>query len=210
MASDDSRPRADFSDLVAVMARLRDECPWDRSQTHRSLVTYLVEETGEVVDAIEAGTDDDLVEELGDLLLQVVFHARIAEGEGVFNIDEVVGGIVAKLVTRHPYVFSDEDVPEDLDAAWEARKAAAKGRTSSLDGIAHSLSSVARSAKVISRARSRGVDVELPEEPITAEQTGDELLTLIARAQASGVDADQALRDQLRRLESDIRDAEGH
>lgn len=210
MASDDSRPRADFSDLVAVMARLRDECPWDRSQTHRSLVTYLVEETGEVVDAIEAGTDDDLVEELGDLLLQVVFHARIAEEEGVFNIDEVVGGIVAKLVTRHPYVFSDEDVPEDLDAAWEARKAAAKGRTSSLDGIAHSLSSVARSAKVISRARSRGVDVELPEEPITAEQTGDELLTLIARAQASGVDADQALRDRLRRLESDIRDAEGH
>ena len=210
MASDDSRPRADFSDLVAVMARLRDECPWDHSQTHRSLVTYLVEETGEVVDAIEAGTDDDLVEELGDLLLQVVFHARIAEGEGVFNIDEVVGGIVAKLVTRHPYVFSDEDVPEDLDAAWEARKAAAKGRTSSLDGIAHSLSSVARSAKVISRARSRGVDVELPEEPITAEQTGDELLTLIARAQASGVDADQALRDRLRRLESDIRDAEGH
>ena len=210
MASDDSRPRADFSDLVAVMARLRDECPWDRSQTHRSLVTYLVEDTGEVVDAIEAGTDDDLVEELGDLLLQVVFHARIAEGEGVFNIDEVVGGIVAKLVTRHPYVFSDEDVPEDLDAAWEARKAAAKGRTSSLDGIAHSLSSVARSAKVISRARSRGVDVELPEEPITAEQTGDELLTLIARAQASGVDADQALRDRLRRLESDIRDAEGH
>ena len=210
MASDDSRPRADFSDLVAVMARLRDECPWDRSQTHRSLVTYLVEETGEVVDAIEAGTDDDLVEELGDLLLQVVFHARIAEGEGVFNIDEVVGRIVAKLVTRHPYVFSDEDVPEDLDAAWEARKAAAKGRTSSLDGIAHSLSSVARSAKVISRARSRGVDVELPEEPITAEQTGDELLTLIARAQASGVDADQALRDRLRRLESDIRDAEGH
>ena len=210
MASDDSRPRADFSDLVAVMARLRDECPWDRSQTHRSLVTYLVEETGEVVDAIEAGTDDDLVEELGDLLLQVVFHARIAEEEGVFNIDEVVGGIVAKLVTRHPYVFSDEDVPEDLHAAWEARKAAAKGRTSSLDGIAHSLSSVARSAKVISRARNRGVDVELPEEPITAEQTGDELLTLIARAQASGVDADQALRDQLRRLESDIRDAEGH
>ncbi|QQY14184.1 MazG family protein [Cutibacterium avidum] len=210
MASDDSRPRADFSDLVAVMARLRDECPWDRSQTHRSLVTYLVEETGEVVDAIEAGTDDDLVEELGDLLLQVVFHARIAEEEGVFNIDEVVGGIVAKLVTRHPYVFSDEDVPEDLDAAWEARKAAAKGRISSLDGIAHSLSSVARSAKVISRARSRGVDVELPEKPITAEQTGDELLTLIARAQASGVDADQALRDQLRRLESDIRDAEGN
>ncbi|WCC80396.1 MazG family protein [Cutibacterium equinum] len=210
MASQDSRPKADFADLVAVMARLRDECPWDRSQTHRSLVTYLIEETGEVVDAIEAGTDDDLVEELGDLLLQVVFHARIAEEEGVSDIAEVIGGIVTKLVARHPYVFSDEEVPDDLDAAWEARKAVAKGRTSSLDGIAHSLSSVARSAKVISRARSRGVDVELPDDPITAEETGDELLSLIARAHASGVDADQALRDRLRRLEGDIRDAERH
>lgn len=79
MAAEYARPRAEFSELVEVMARLRDECPWDRSQTHRSLVTYLVEETGEVIDAIEAGTDDDLVEELGDLLLQVVFHSRIGE-----------------------------------------------------------------------------------------------------------------------------------
>ena len=134
MAAEYARPRAEFSELVEVMARLRDECPWDRSQTHRSLVTYLVEETGEVIDAIEAGTDDDLVEELGDLLLQVVFHSRIGEQGGRFDINEVVGGIVAKLVARHPYVFSDEEVPEDLDAAWEARKAAAKGRTSSLDG----------------------------------------------------------------------------
>ena len=198
MAAEYARPRAEFSDLVEVMARLRDECPWDRSQTHRSLVTYLVEETGEVIDAIEAGTDDDLVEELGDLLLQ----------GGRFDINEVVGGIVAKLVARHPYVFSDEEVPEDLDAAWEARKAAAKGRTSSLDGIAYSLSSVARSAKVISRARTRGVGVKLADEPITAAETGDQLVTLIARAQASGVDADQALRDRLRDLEDEIRKAE--
>ena len=122
--------------------------------------------------------------------------------------NEVVGGIVAKLVARHPYVFSDEEVPEDLDAAWEARKAAAKGRTSSLDGIAYSLSSVARSAKVISRARTRGVGVKLADEPITAAETGDQLVTLIARAQASGVDADQALRDRLRDLEDEIRKAE--
>ena len=198
MAAEYARPRAEFSELVEVMARLRDECPWDRSQTHRSLVTYLVEETGEVIDAIEAGTDDDLVEELGDLLLQVVFHSRIGEQGGRFDINEVVGGIVAKLVARHPYVFSDE----------EARKAAAKGRTSSLDGIAYSLSSVARSAKVISRARTRGVGVKLADEPITAAETGDQLVTLIARAQASGVDADQALRDRLRDLEDEIRKAE--
>mgnify|MGYP002722370222 FL=1 len=140
MAIEHARPKASFSDLVKVMAKLREECLWDRSQTHRSLVTYLVEEMGEVIDAIEAGTDDDLVEELGDLLLQVVFHSRIGEQEGRFDINDVVGGIVAKLVARHPYVFSDEEVPEDLDAAWEARKAVAKGRTSSLDGIAHSLS----------------------------------------------------------------------
>lgn len=208
MAAEYARPRAEFSELVEVMARLRDECPWDRSQTHRSLVTYLVEETGEVIDAIEAGTDDDLVEELGDLLLQVVFHSRIGEQGGRFDINEVVGGIVAKLVARHPYVFSDEEVPEDLDAAWEARKAAAKGRTSSLDGIAYSLSSVARSAKVISRAHTRGVGVKLADEPITAAETGDQLVTLIARAQASGVDADQALRDRLRDLEDEIRKAE--
>ncbi|MSS45207.1 MazG family protein [Cutibacterium sp. WCA-380-WT-3A] len=208
MAVEGDRPRANFSELVTVMARLRDECPWDRSQTHRSLVTYLVEETGEVIDAIEAGTDRDLVEELGDLLLQVVFHSRIGEEEGRFDIDEVVGGIVAKLVARHPYVFSDEEVPDDLDAAWEARKAAAKGRTSSLDGIARSLSSVVRATKVISRARSRGVDVALPDEAMTAEGVGEHMLALIARAQASGVDPDQALRDRLRRLEDEIRDAE--
>ena len=208
MAIEHARPRASFSDLVKVMAKLREECPWDRSQTHRSLVTYLVEETGEVIDAIEAGTDDDLVEELGDLLLQVVFHSRIGEQEGRFDINDVVGGIVAKLVARHPYVFSDEEVPEDLDAAWEARKAVAKGRNSSLDGIAYSLSSVARTSKVISRARTRGVGVELADEPITAEETGDQLLTLIARAQASGIDADQALRDRLRDLEGEIRKAE--
>ena len=208
MAIEHARPKASFSDLVKVMAKLREECLWDRSQTHRSLVTYLVEETGEVIDAIEAGTDDDLVEELGDLLLQVVFQSRIGEQEGRFDINDVVGGIVAKLVARHPYVFSDEELPEDLDAAWEARKAVAKGRTSSLDGIAHSLSSVARTSKVISRARTRGVGVELADEPITAEETGDQLLTLIARAQASGIDADQALRDRLRDLEGEIRKAE--
>ena len=208
MAIEHARPKASFSDLVKVMAKLREECLWDRSQTHRSLVTYLVEEMGEVIDAIEAGTDDDLVEELGDLLLQVVFHSRIGEQEGRFDINDVVGGIVAKLVARHPYVFSDEEVPEDLDAAWEARKAVAKGRTSSLDGIAYSLSSVARTSKVISRARTRGVGVELADEPITAEETGDQLLTLIARAQASGIDADQALRDRLRDLEGEIRKAE--
>ena len=93
--------------LNEVMARLRIECPWDREQTHSSLLTHLIEETYEVVDAVEGGTDDDLREELGDLLLQVYFHARIAENEGRFTIDNVTRGIADKLIRRHPHVFGD-------------------------------------------------------------------------------------------------------
>lgn len=201
------RPQASFDELVAVMARTRRDCPWDASQTHRSLVTHLIEETGELVDALEAGSDDDVVEELGDLLLQVVFHSQIGAEQGRFDIAEVIGGIVTKLVRRHPHVFAEEQVPDDMDATWEQRKAAEKGRTSSLDGIAQSLSNIARATKVVSRARSHQVPVDLPDEPIGTE-VGEQILTLVARAQASGVDADQATREALRRLEGRIAAAE--
>lgn len=195
--------------LAEVMTRLRVECPWDAKQTHRSLVRYLVEETGEVVDAIEAGTDADLQEELGDLLLQVYFHAEIARTEGRFDIDDVARGITDKLVERHPYVFSDDEVPDDLNATWEERKRREKGRTSSLDGIPHQVSAMTRAAKVVSRARSHRVPVELADEPITAEEIGAEALTLVERAHASGVDPEQALRDALRELEASVQAAEG-
>ena len=195
--------------LAEVMTRLRVECPWDAKQTHRSLVRYLVEETGEVVDAIEAGTDADLQEELGDLLLQVYFHAEIARTEGRFDIDDVARGITDKLVERHPYVFSDDEVPDDLNATWEEGKRREKGRTSSLDGIPHQVSAMTRAAKVVSRARSHRVPVELADEPITAEEIGAEALTLVERAHASGVDPEQALRDALRELEASVQAAEG-
>ncbi len=195
--------------LAEVMTRLRVECPWDAKQTHRSLVRYLVEETGEVVDAIEAGTDADLQEELGDLLLQVYFHTEIARTEGRFDIDDVARGITDKLVERHPYVFSDDEVPDDLNATWEERKRREKGRTSSLDGIPHQVSAMTRAAKVVSRARSHRVPVELADEPITAEEIGAEALTLVERAHASGVDPEQALRDALRELEASVQAAEG-
>lgn len=195
--------------LAEVMTRLRVECPWDAEQTHRSLVRYLVEETGEVVDAIEVGADTDLREELGDLLLQVYFHAEIARTEGRFDIDDVARGITDKLVDRHPYVFSDDEVPDDLNATWEERKRRAKGRTSSLDGIPHQVSAMTRAAKVISRARSHRVPVELSDEPITAEEVGAEALRLVERAHASGVDPEQALRDALRELEASVQAAEG-
>ena len=194
--------------LNEVMARLRVECPWDREQTHASLLTHLVEETCEVVDAVEDGTDDDLREELGDLLLQVYFHARIAEDEGRFTIDDVARGIADKLIRRHPHVFGDDEVPEDLRGVWERRKRQEKGRTSSLEGIAQSLSALARTQKVISRARVHAVAVDLADEPITAEEVGSQIQALVARAQASGVDADAAVRAALRTLESHITRAE--
>jgi XTP/dITP diphosphohydrolase len=195
--------------LVDVMARLRRECPWDAQQTHRSLVQYLVEEAAETVEAIEVGDQDHLREELGDLLLQVIFHAEIAseQAEG-FTVEDIAQGIADKLISRHPYVFATAAVPADLHYTWEQRKAVEKGRTSALQGIPDQLSALARANKIISRARSRRVALALPDDPTTAEEVGIQILALAARAQASGIDPEQALRDVVRGLESQIHTAE--
>ncbi len=194
--------------LVTVMHALRQGCPWDMEQTHASLLHYLVEETAEVVDAVETGTDDDLREELGDLLLQIAFHSEIASERGAFDIEDVARGISDKLIARHPHVFAGEGAPEDLNAVWEQRKKVEKKRESSLDGIPVSLPVLARVNKVIMRARSHDVPLSLPTEPIDAAAVGTELLALASRAQASGIDPEQALRAALRDLEASIR-AEG-
>ncbi len=148
----------ELSRLVAVMHRLRTGCPWDAEQTHASLVRYLVEETLEVVEAIEAGDDTELTEELGDLLLQVVFHAEIAAESGRFDIEDVARRISDKLIARHPYVFTDAEVPTDLVGSWERAKAVEKSRDSALDGIPERLSALTRAHKVLVRARSHGLD----------------------------------------------------
>ena len=128
-------------DLIEVMDRLRSPggCPWDARQTHQSLVEYLVEEAYETVEAIEGGDDSGLREELGDLLLQVVFHSRIAQerGEEGWDVDDVARGIVEKLIRRHPHVFADvdADTAEQVEANWHALKAEEKGRASVVDGI---------------------------------------------------------------------------
>jgi XTP/dITP diphosphohydrolase len=129
-------PLPELERLVSVMARLRQECPWDAQQTHRSLVQYLIEETAETVEAIELADQDHLREELGDLLLQVIFHAEIASEQARgFDVEEVARGIADKLISRHPYVFATAEVPVDLHYTWEQRKAAEKARTSALQGI---------------------------------------------------------------------------
>lgn len=195
--------------LRQVMVDLRAKCPWDAEQTHRSLLNHLIEEACEVVDAVEVGDDTELQEELGDLLLQVYFHSRIAEEEGRFSLDDVARGISDKLIRRHPHVFSDEDVPADMWQSWEERKRAEKGRTSALEGIAESLSVIGRAHKVISRSRSHGVAVDLPDEPITEAEVGQQIIALVSRAQAAGIDADAAARRALRELEAQITASEG-
>ena len=202
-------PLPELERLVDVMARLRHECPWDAQQTHRSLVQYLVEEAAETIEAIEVGNQDHLREELGDLLLQVIFHAEIASEQAQgFTVEDVAHGIADKLVSRHPYVFATADLPADLHYTWEQRKAAEKGRTSALQGIPDQLSALTRANKIISRARSRRVAVALPDDLTTAEYVGNQILALAARAQAAGIDPEQALRDAVRGLESRIRTAE--
>ncbi len=198
------------------MHTLRAACPWDAEQTHLSLVTYLVEETCEVVDAIESGDDDDLTEELGDLLLQVFFHAEIASEQGRFDIEDVSRHIADKLIARHPYVYADAAVPSDLTSSWEQRKAREKGRRSALDGISEHLSALARATKVLSRAASLGHPVEalgvVPAD-VAPDQIGREMLRLVAAAQRAGLDPEQEARQALRevesRLVSDERSSEG-
>jgi XTP/dITP diphosphohydrolase len=207
---DDGRP-AQLYRLAEVMHRLRTGCPWDASQTHESLVGYLVEEAIELVEAIEAGTDEDLVEELGDLLLQVFFHSEIAAETGRFSVDDVAARIADKLVARHPYVFSEAAVPDDLMASWERAKAAEKSRTSILEGIPDRLSALTRAAKVLSRASSHGLDPDslvAPARDVPAERIGTELIALVARARELGVDPEQAARAALRELEVSVRAAE--
>ena len=198
-------PAAELQRLVEVMHRLRRECPWDAEQTHESLVGYLVEETLEVVEAIEQGSDAALVEELGDLLLQVVFHAEIAAQQGRFTIDDVASGIADKLIARHPYVFADADVPDDLLASWEQRKRAEKGRTSALDGIPDRMSALTRAGKVLARAGSHGVPVSTD---ASAADIGERMLALVVEANDQGIDAEQATRAAVRRLEQRIVQAE--
>jgi XTP/dITP diphosphohydrolase len=200
-------PGARLLDLVTVMDQLRKHCPWDREQTHRSLAGYLLEETYETLEAIETGDLAHLREELGDLLLQVVFHARVAAelgDDGGFDIDDVAGGIVDKLVHRHPHVFAGLDVAgvDEVEANWETLKATEKGRSSVLEGVPLALPALALADKVVGKAAKVGVT------PVRGSSLGDRLLALVVEARAAGQDPEQELRDAVRRVADSVRDAE--
>ncbi|MER5732454.1 nucleoside triphosphate pyrophosphohydrolase [Streptomyces sp. NPDC002138] len=206
-------PGARLLDLVQVMDRVRRACPWTSQQTHEGLAKYGIEEAYELVEAIEDGDRDALREELGDVLLQVVFHARIAEegGEGEedepFSIDDVAGSLVDKLVHRHPHVFGDEvaHTPQDVAEIWQRTKAVEKRRESVTDGVPVGQPGLALAAKLAGRARAGGLDVPLP----AGEGIGYELLALAARAEEAGTDPETALRAAARVYRDAIRAAEG-
>ncbi|MDN3023094.1 nucleoside triphosphate pyrophosphohydrolase [Streptomyces sp. S.PB5] len=206
-------PGARLLDLVQVMDRIRAECPWSSQQTHKGLAKYGIEEAYELVEAIEDGDRDELREELGDVLLQVVFHSRIAEegraedGAAPFSIDDVAGGIVAKLIHRHPHVFGDETAatPEEVKEHWLRTKAIEKQRQSVTDGIPLGQPGLALASKLASRVRTAGLDVPLPK----GEGIGYELLALAVRAEADGTDPEAALRAAARTYRDAVRAAEG-
>lgn len=193
-------------DVVAVMDRLRSPggCPWDARQTPQTLVPYLLEEAHEAIEAIEAGDAAHVREELGDLLLQVAFQSRVAEEdpEAPFDIDDVAGGLVEKLVRRHPHVFGSVDAatPEAVEANWAEIKAAEKpDRTHPLEGIPQSLPALARADKAISRLERAG-ETDAVDAATRSADIGGRLLALVREARAEGVDAEAALRATLRRL----------
>ncbi len=205
-------PGARLLDAVAVMDRLASPGgdPWKQQQTHLSLAPYLLEESYEAYDAIVDGDLDALREELGDVLLQVVLHARLAENlppDERWTVDDVAGGLVDKMIRRNPHVFAGATVAdvEEITANWERIKQAEKERSSALDGIALSQPALALAAKILQRASRAGVAAPLPAGP----DLGDTLLRLVADARRAGLDAEAALRraalayaDVVRRAES--------
>lgn len=206
-----------------TMRAVRERCVWSQQITHRDLVPYLIEESHEVIDAVETGDRAELREELGDLLWQVLFHAAIAaqDPHDPFDIDDVAETLTEKMVRRHPHVFGDEvaNTPEEVLVHWNAAKAAEKRtRTSVLDGVPRGMPALALAQKVLGRAArvGAGADValaahdaaEIGAAPESEEELGDLLLTLTATARANGWDAERALRERLRTLEDEVRTAE--
>ena len=203
--------------LVEVMDRLRSPggCPWDAEQTHESLIKYLLEESYEFIDAIETDDRAGMREELGDVLLQVYFHSRIAQDHPTdpFSIEDVAGAIADKLISRHPHVFENLEVSgtDEIIENWEAIKAREKGRTSAIEGIAMSQPALPLVAKILYRAEKYNVDLHVDQfsrEKATDKSVGEALASVIAWAHENGIDPENALRAQAREMIRQIQAAE--
>jgi len=221
------KPSADFSDFIQLVARLRKECPWDRRQTHESIRDNLIEEAYEAVDAIDQGDMEELKKELGDLLLHIVFHSRMATEEGAFTIDEVIYSISEKLIRRHPHVFGTETVSSDQEVAenWETIKLR-EGRESVLEGLPRPLPALIRAYRMQEKASGVGFDwsdwelawKKLEEEleewrqavhhegaEARAEEFGDLLFSMVNVGRLLELDAEASLRQTNSKFERRFR-----
>ena len=207
-----------INELLQVMATLRSPqgCPWDREQDHQTLRRHAIEEVYELIDAIEAGDDLEMAEELGDLLLQVVFHCQLASERGVFDFEKVTRVLVEKLIRRHPHVFGETKVKnvDEVWANWEQIKRAEKQgtrheRPSALDGIPKHLPALARAEKLVKKARKAKL---LPAAPVARRLTkpalAKALFTLAAQAQARGWSAEELLAAEVKKTERQLRRTE--
>ena len=212
------KPSPALTDLLAVMAKLRSPvgCPWDREQDHMTLRTHAVEEVYELMDAIEAGDDVEMAEELGDLLLQVVFHCQLANERGAFDFEAVARRITDKLIRRHPHVFGKVKVKDvaEVWANWEQIKTAEKhgtkhARPSALDGIPKHLPALARAEKLVKKARKAKL-LGTPTKPagLMKRKLAAELFALAALAQTKGWSAEELLREEVKRREQTLRSRE--
>ncbi len=211
---------ASISDLLRVMARLRSPtgCPWDREQDHQTLRWHAVEEVYELMDAIEAGNDHEMMEELGDLLLQVVFHCQLAKERGAFDFEKTTRHVVEKLIRRHPHVFGDANA-KTVDAVWaqweQIKKAEKHGtrheRPSALDGVPRHLPALLRAEKLVKKARKAGL-TDAKKEPgrgPSRAAVARELFKLVRQAQARGWSAENLLRAEIQKNERAWRRREG-
>ncbi|MEJ6577339.1 MAG: MazG family protein [Actinomycetota bacterium] len=209
-------PASQLQHLREVMDRLRSPggCPWDAEQTHESLLKYLLEESYEFIEAVEEGDRQEMREELGDVLLQVFFHARMAQEHPTdpFNVEDVAKGVAEKLIRRHPHVFSDVKVSGSAEVLenWEAQKAAEKGRTSAVEGVPLSQPALALATKLIYRAQKYGHKIAI-EHPIkladdtNEEELGQVLIGILDQALALNLDPESALRSAIKAYIGEIK-----
>jgi XTP/dITP diphosphohydrolase len=197
--------------LLEVMDQLRSPggCPWDAEQTHQSLLKYLLEESYEYVDAVDENDRQAMREELGDILLQVYFHSRIAEEHPTdpFSIEEVAQGIADKLIRRHPHVFGDVEVSstEQVVANWEQLKAAEKNRKSAIDGVALGQPALPLITKLIYRAEKNGINLDLPTSRMNNDvEIGDALVAAVVAAIKQGIEPEDLLRSRAREIAQEI------
>jgi XTP/dITP diphosphohydrolase len=206
-----------IDELVKVMARLRSPtgCPWDREQDHHTLRWHAVEEVYELMDAIEAGDDHEMAEELGDLLLQVVFHCQMAKERGAFDFEKVARNIVNKLIRRHPHVFGDSKA-KTVDAVWtqweQIKKAEKQGtrheRASALDGVPRHLPALLRAEKLVKKASKAGLLTVRAKAGAGRAEVGKRLFELAVYSQQRGWSAEELLRRETQNAERALRKKE--